>query len=74
MLGIVVVPRNSIVFQKREKLITIPLEAIFTFQRRIALPIRFVEFAIKAFYFIQMFLQKVLFETVSVNSLNHWSQ
>src|ERR1035441_10041735 len=74
MFGIVVVPGDSIVVQKREKLIAIPLEAIFTFQRRLALPIRFLKFAIKAFHTGQMFLQKVFFETVSVNGLNHWSQ
>src|SRR5882762_7263850 len=74
MLGIVVVPRDSIVTQKRKKLVAIPLEAIFTLQCRVTLTIGSFKFVIKAFHIGQMFLQKVLLEPILVNGLDNLFQ
>lgn len=72
VLCVVVVPRHTIVSQKGEKLFAITLETPLAFLGCLTGRKHAGEFAIKRANGRDMLLQKVGFQTESVNRFNYW--
>src|SRR2546426_11053226 len=67
MFSVVIVPRNTIVLQKREELVTVFLETLSTRCCRRALKFTIHVFAVEETHVTQIFSQEVRFETSSVD-------
>jgi len=72
-LRVVVVPGDAIIIEEREQLVPIPLKAIFTLQNCFAVVGRFCQVSVEPIHELAMLSEKVSFEAVPINSLNHWS-
>ena len=71
MLGIVVVPRNSIEVQESEKGISILLEALLALQGCVAMVVPFHDLSVEPFNINLVLSQEVALQSLSVNCIHN---
>lgn len=74
MFGVVVVPRDTVEFEKRKESFAVPLESLFVLVRGLGSKITFGQFAVETVNGTQVFSQKAGFQSKSINRLNHRPQ
>src|SRR6266567_945671 len=73
MLGIVVIPWNSIILQESKQVISVFLKTLSDFDRHLSLQIPMQEFFVEAIHGWKMLFQKMVFQPKAVYRFNHWS-
>jgi hypothetical protein len=74
MLCIVVVPRDVVMVQEREKLVSILLESTFAFYRWFALAIKLGQLTVKAINVAAMLPEIMATQSSTINCLHNWLQ
>src|SRR5262249_31487879 len=71
MLGIVVVPWDSVIGENREQLVSVPFQTLLDLHRSLTLQVAFGEFPIESLHRREILLQKSAFQAVPIHSIDH---